>query len=135
MVAPGLALKVVLAVALAGAIVLSATARAPRKPLPTGDLRWLLLGSLALYAVALVAFLKRYSELGALLAAAGIATSTLAAWLSRGADTGGDPPRGDEPIDEPPPPDPEWAPSFDWAQFERDLRAYADRQRDPVGSA
>ena len=112
-----------MAVVLGGAIILSASARAPRKPLARADLRWLLLGALALYGVGLVAFLKHHPALAVLLAAAGIATSTLAAWLSRGADSGGRPPHEEEP----PPPDPDWPPSFDWARFERDLRAYAER--------
>lgn len=120
--------KVVLAVALIGAIMVSALAKAPKKPLPRADLRWLLLGAAALYAVGLVAFLKHDSEVAALLAAGGIATSTLAAWLSRGADRGGGPPRTGEPADGEPP---DTGPSIDWAQFERDLR-YADRSREPV---
>ena len=126
--AAGFVWKIVIAVALAGAILVSMSARAPRKPVPRADLRWLLLGSLALYAVGLIAFLKHDSGAAALLAAGGIATSTLAAWLSRGADTGDDPPTGDEP----PSPDPGGPLSFDWAQFERDFRAYTERARDPV---
>jgi len=126
--------KVVLAVALIGAIVLSASAKAPRRSLPRSDLRWLLLGAAALYAVGLVAFLKHHSEVAALLAAGGIATSTLAAWLSRGADTGDEPPWSGDPADERPP---DSGPSIDWAQFERELREYADRSdrsrtREPV---
>lgn len=123
------------AIVLAGAIIISASVRAPRKPLPRADLRWLLLGALALYAVGLVAFLKHHPELAALLFAGGIATSTLAAWLSRGADAGEGPRRGQDPTDEHPPEEPNGTPSFDWAQFERDLKAYADRTRDPVRSA
>jgi hypothetical protein len=126
--------KLALAIALAVAIILSASARAPRKPLPRPDLRRLVAGALALYVVGLVALLKHHSGLAVLLFASGIATSTLAAWLSRGTDAGGGPPRGDEPFDEQPPPDPDGMPTFDWAQFERELRAYAERGRDPVAS-
>ena len=128
MVAAGFVWKIVIAVALAGAIVISVSARAPRKPVRWADLRWLLLGALALYAVGLIAFLKHESGAAALLAAGGIATSALAAWLSRGVDTPDDPPAGGEP----PSLDPVGPLSFDWAQFERDLRAYTDRARDPV---
>jgi hypothetical protein len=133
-VAPSFLWKLALAVALAGAIIISASARAPRKPLPRDDLRWLLLGALTLYAVALVALLKHHGELAMLLFAAGISISTLAAWLSRGSDAGGGPPRGGDPADEPPPPDPDGAPGFDWPQFERDLLAYTNRVRKPVHS-
>jgi hypothetical protein len=132
LVAPSFVWKLALAVALAAAIIVSASAKAPRKPLPQAELRGLLAGALALYAVALVALLDHRSELAVLLFAAGIVTSTLAAWLSRGSDAGGGPPRGDEPVDEQPPPDPDGALGFDWAQFERDLLAYTDRLRDPV---
>ena len=129
MFAIGFVLKVLLAVALIGAIVASASAKAPGKPLPRADLRWLLLGAGALYAVGLLAFLKHHSDVAALLAAGGIATCALAAWLSRGAESGGDPPRRGEPDDEQPP---DSGPSFDWAQFERELREYAERSREPV---
>jgi hypothetical protein len=129
MFAIGFVWKVLLAIALIGAIVLSASAKAPRKPLPRGDLRWLLLGAGALYAVGLVAFLKHHSEVAALLAAGGIATSSLAAWLSRGIDTGGGPSPGADPADGEPP---NAGPSIDWAQFERELREWADRSREPV---
>jgi hypothetical protein len=125
----GFVFKFLLAVALIGAIVLSASAKAPAKALPRADLRWLLLGAGALYAVGLVAFLKHHSDVAALLAAGGIATSTLTAWLSRGSDAGGDPPRRGEPDDEQPP---DSGPSIDWPQFERDLQEYAGRSRAPV---
>jgi hypothetical protein len=58
--------------------------------------------------------------------------SALAAWLSRGSDSGGPPP-GDEPADEQPPPDPDGVPQFDWAAFERAFRAY-DSRREPTGT-
>ena len=131
--APSTVWKLALAVALGAAIVVSASARAPRKPLPRAELHWLLLGAVALYAVGLAALLAHRSQLAVLVFAAGIATSTLTAWLSRGSDAGGGPPR-DEPVDQQPPPDPDGLPRFDWAQFERELRAYTDRQRDPVRS-
>lgn len=127
--------KLVLAVALGGAIVLSASIRAPRKPLRPADLRWLALGVLALYGVGLVALLKHHGEVAALLFAGGIAASTLAFWLSRGIDAGGWPPRNDRPVDEDPPEDPGSGPEFDWPQFERELHAYVERSRDPVGTS
>ena len=124
-----------MAVALGAAIVVSASAKAPRRPLPRAELHWLLLGALALYAVGLAALLVHRSQLAVLVFAAGVATSTLTAWLSRGSDAGGGPPPDDDPVDQQPPPDPDGLPSFDWAQFERDLLAYTDRRRDPVHSS
>lgn len=127
--------KLALAIGLAGAIAVSVSARAPRKPLARADLRWLVLGAFALYAVALAALFTHHSELAVLLFAAGIATSTLAAWLSRGSEPGGGTPRPDDPLDEQPPPEPGDGPSFDWALFERDLRAYAEeRSQDLISS-
>lgn len=128
--APVFLWKLLLALALAAAIIASASARAPRRPLPRTDLRWLLSGATALYAVGLVALLTHHSQLAVLLFAAGVATSTFAAWLSRGTDRGGGPRRFEGPVDEPPPPD--GAPEFDWAQFERELLAYAERSREVV---
>ena len=122
--------KVALATVLAALIIASASARAPRRRLRWSDLRWLLLGAVALYAVGLIAIAKHLSQAAILLFAAGIAASALAAWLSRGPDHGGGPPRGDEPVDEQPPPDPDGLPAIDWAAFEREVRAYAERSRD-----
>lgn len=132
--APSTLWKLALAVVLAAAIVASASVKAPRKPLPREELRWLLTGAVCLYAVGLLALLERRSELSALVFAAGIAISALAAWLSRGSDAGGGPPRGDEPVDEQPPPNPDGLPQFDWEQFERDLLAYTDRSRNLINS-
>jgi hypothetical protein len=86
-------------------------------------------GALALYVAGVVASLTHHEVLAAVVYAGGIATSALAAWLSRGSDSGG-PPR-DEPVDEQPPPDPDAIPSFDWAAFERELGAY-ERERERV---
>lgn len=116
--------KLALAVGLAGAIIVSVSARAPRKPLAGADLRRLVVSAIALYAVALMALLKHHSELAVLLFAAGIAISALAVWLSRGAEPGGGPPSWEDPVDERPPPDPGEPPSFDWVLFERELREY-----------
>ena len=132
--ASSFAWKLALAVALAGAIIVSASARAPRKSVPRGDLQWMMIGALALHAVAVLAVLKHHGQLAILLFAGGIATSTLAAWLSRGREDGG-PPRGDQPSHDGPPPGPEGLPTFDWARFERELFAYCSRSRDPVHSS
>jgi hypothetical protein len=131
-VAPSTLWKLALAVALVAAIVVSASAKAPSKPLPRRELRWLLAGALGLYAAGLLALAEHHSQVAVLVFAAGIATSALAAWLSRGTDAGGGPPSDDEPVDEHPPPDPDGVPRFDWAEFERELLAYAKRSRDPV---
>ena len=65
----------------------------------------------------------------------GIAACALAAWLSRGAE-GEDPPDGggDDPTDRRPPPDPDGLPEFDWHAFERQVRAYTNRSRQPAGA-
>jgi len=124
----------VLAVALGGAILASAYARAPRRTFPSSDLRRLVLGALVLYAVGFAASLTHHPALAVVLFASGITVSALAAWLSRGNDSGGGPPRGDEPVDEQPPPDPDGVPRFDWAAFEREFNDYARRPGEPVGT-
>jgi hypothetical protein len=130
-----LAWKLALAIALAGAIIIGASARAPRRSIPRGDLQRLLLSAAALYAVALLALLKHRGPLTILLFAAGVATSALALWLSRGHEDGGPPP-GEEPIERHPPPGPDGlGATFDWVRFERELRAYTDRTRDAVTSS
>jgi hypothetical protein len=132
LVPPSYAWKLVLAVALGGAIVASAYAKAPSRSSPGAELRRLVLAAIALYAVGVMALLKHHGQLAVVLYGAGVAVSALAAWLSRGTDPGGGPPGDDEPADEHPPPAPDGAPRFDWPAFERDLQAYADRQRDPA---
>jgi len=104
----------VLAVVLGGAIIASAYAKAPRRAFSGGDLRRLVFAALVLYAT-------------------GIVISALAAWLSRGSDSGGGPPPGDDPADEQPPPDPDGVPQFDWAAFEREFRVYSERG-EPTGT-
>jgi hypothetical protein len=126
--------KIVLAVALGAAIFASAYARAPRRQFPRGDLRRMVLAAIVLYAVGMAASLTHHAILAAILYASGITVSALAAWLSRGNDSGGGPHRGDEPVDEQPPPEPDGIPGFDWLAFERDFAAYARRQRDPAGT-
>ena len=134
MLSPSFAWKLVLAIALGAAIFASAYARAPRRSVPRADLRRMVAGALALYAAGIVASLTHHTALAAVVYAGGIATSAFAAWLSRGSDWGGGPPR-DEPVDEQPPPDPDGIPTFDWAAFERDLAAYTrTRERTPVAS-
>src|SRR5438874_6874609 len=130
---PSFAWKLVLAVVLAAAIIASAYAKAPRRSFPGGDLRRLVFAALVLYAVGLVASLSHHGALAAVLYATGIMVSALAAWLSRGSDSGGGPPPGDDPADEQPPPDPDGVPQFDWAAFEREFRVYSERG-EPTGT-
>lgn len=132
LVAPADSWKLVLAIALFGAVVASARSRPPRRSLPGTELRRLVLGALALYGAGLAASLTRHALLAVILYAGGIVVSALAAWLSRGVDSRGGPPPHDEPEDAPPPPSPDGAPHFDWAAFERDLHEYARRRRDRV---
>ena len=114
-------------------IVLSAHARAPRSPVPGGDLRRLVASAVCLYIVGAVAWVTRHAALAVAVYAAGVATATLAAWLSR-ADDSHEPPRpGDvDPSGNEPPPDPDGL-GFDWAVFERELAAYTQRARDATG--
>ena len=80
-----------------------------------------------------LASLTHHPALAGVVYAAGIMVCALAAWLSRGTDSE-DPPRGNEPGDERPPPEPDGVPKFDWAEFERAFRAHSERQgRDRAG--
>jgi len=126
-VPPSDAWKVVLAIALAAAIFVSLYARAPRRAVPGSELRRLVISALGLYAIGGLASFTHHPMLAALVYAAGIAVCALAAWLSRGTDSE-DPPDGEEPEDEQPPPEPDGVPRFDWAAFEQQFRAYAERR-------
>ncbi len=128
--APSEAWKVVLAIALVAAIFISLYARAPRRAIPGTDLRRLVLSALGLYGVGGLASLSHHPMLAAVVYAAGIVVCAFAAWLSRGSDSE-DPPGGEEPVDEQPPPEPDGLPTFDWDAFERDFRTYSERQ--PAG--
>jgi hypothetical protein len=127
---PSFAWKLVLAIALGGVIVASARAHPPRRTIPAPDLRRLVGAALMLYAVGLAASLTHHPVLAAGLYAAGIASSALAAWLSRGADSEG-PSDPEFPAEEPPSPNPDGAPWFDWSAFEAEFRAYARRRDAP----
>ncbi len=131
---PSVAWKLLLALVLVGAIVLSACSRAPSQPLPRRELHRLVLAALILYGVGVFASMTHHALLAGVVYVAGIAACALAAWLSRGGDSE-DPPRGgDEPIDEQPPPEPDGVPRFDWRAFERDFRDYSERsRRQPTG--
>ena len=122
--------KLAFAVVLLGAILASACVRAPRRSVPPGELRRLVICALALYGVGGLASLSHHPALAGLVYGAGISIAALAAWLSRGRDQE-DPPDGDQPVAPPPPPDPDALPRLDWQRFERDFRDYARRQRPP----
>lgn len=112
------------------AIAASACVRAPRRSAHPAELRRLVACALALYAVGGLASLTHHPVVAGLVYAAGIAVAALAAWLSRGRDQE-DPPDGDQPLEQPPPPDPDGVPWLDWARFEREFREYARRQAPP----
>jgi hypothetical protein len=132
MLSPSFAWKLVLAIALVAAIAASAYAKAPRRALPGADLRRMVIGAIALFTAGMLSSLTHHAVLAAVVYAAGTGVLALAAWLSRGSDSGGGPPP-DEPVDEQPPPDPDGVPTIDWAAFERELNAYArERTREPV---
>ena len=130
MVHPSVAWKVVLTIALAAAIFVSLYARAPRRAISGTDLRRLVISALGLYAAGGVTSLTHHPVVAAVVYAAGIVVCAFAAWLSRGSDSE-DPPGGEEPVDEQPPPEPDGLPTFDWNAFEREFRAYSDRE--PAG--
>lgn len=128
------ALRLGLAVAFCIAIFISAFARAPRQSVPSNELRRLVACALILYAVGALASLSHHSIIAGFVYGAGIMTSALAAWLSRGRDQEDPPDDDDDPGGEPPGPEPDGLPSLDWAAFERDFRAYDRRQREPSPS-
>src|SRR5947209_2397323 len=130
---PTLIWKLVLGLALAGAIFLSVFIRAPRRSFPREDLRGMVLGALALYLVGVVASVTHHGVMSAILYACGIALSAFAAWLSRGSDPHRPPPDSEADPSEPPTPDgPGDHPLLDWPVFERQFRAYAHRhERSP----
>jgi hypothetical protein len=125
------AVKLTFALALVGAIFLSACARAPRQSVPRCELRRLVLCALTLYAVGGLASLTHHGALAGLVYGSGILVAALAAWLSRGRDADDPPDDSDEPVDEQPPPEPEGVPRLDWAAFEREFRDYAQRVGQP----
>ena len=132
---PSFAWKLVLVLVLVGGIMLSALARAPRRPLPRGELRRLVLAALTLYAVGVLASVTHHAALAGFVYVSGIAACALAAWLSRGSDSEDPPDGGSEPVDPEPPPDGrDGLPVFDWMAFERQFRSYSSRPRDPAGA-
>jgi hypothetical protein len=124
---PSVAWKLVLALALMAANFVSLDARAPEHAVPGSDLRRLVVSALGLYAVGGLASLTHHRLLAALVYSAGIVVCALAAWLSRGSDSE-DPPGGEDPVDEQPPPEPDGLPRFDWDLFEREFRTYSERE-------
>ncbi len=129
---PSAAWKLVLALALAGAICGSLIVRAPKRAAAGSELRRLVLSAIVLYAVGGLASITHHPGLAGFVYAAGIALCALAAWLSRGSDSE-DPPGGEEPVDEQPPPRPDGLPTLDWVHFEAQFREYAERRREPLG--
>ena len=125
--------RIAFAIGLCVAIFLSVCARAPSRSVPSWELRRLMFCALMLYAVGVLAKLTDHGLLAGLVFSGGIMLSTLAAWLSRGRDQE-DPPDGDQPIDEHPPPEPDGMPRIDWAAFEREFRRYERglRERSPA---
>jgi hypothetical protein len=128
-VPPSDAWKLVLAIVLGAAILLSAWGRAPRRAVSRTDLRRLVVSAIGLYAVGGLASLTQHPALAGFAYALGIVICAFAAWLSRGNDSEDPPSDGEDPADEQPPPEPDGVPRFDWAAFERDFRAWeADRE-------
>jgi hypothetical protein len=126
--------KLILASGLGAAILLGAMARAPRRPIPRADLRALVAGALLLYGVGLIASLSHRSTLAAVLYGSGIAISSLAGWMSRGADSGDPPPGSGHSEEPPPPPDTHLGAGFDWEALERQFREPGRHgEHQPVG--
>ncbi len=124
--------RLTFALVLGLAIFVSAFAQAPRRRVAPRELVRLVLCALVLYAVGWLATSTRHMVLAAVVYTSGISVATVAVWLSRGRDQE-DPPADDEPVDQPPPPDPDGIPRFDWAGFERDFREWERRPREPAG--
>jgi hypothetical protein len=121
--------KLMAAIALGAAIIVSLRARPPRQSIPAVDLRRMVFGALVLYGVGSAAWITHHHALATGVYAAGILTASLAAWLSRGRDSD-ELRRGLEDIDGGPPFGPD---EFDWPSFERDFLAYAEGRREPAG--
>jgi hypothetical protein len=128
MVSTSAARKLAPAIALGLAILLSAFLPAPRRAVSRAGLRRLMVGALSCYLIGGLAALTSYGGLAGPVCAAGIATCALAAWLSRGRDSG-DPPRAQTAL---PPPDPDGPPELDWAAFEREFREYSEPRPEPA---
>jgi hypothetical protein len=129
-VSTSVAWKLGLAVALGLAILLSAFLPAPRRAVSGGGLRRLLFCALSCYLIGGLAALTDHAGLAGPVCAAGIATCALAAWLSRGRDSG-DPPRAQTTLP-PPHPGPDGLPELDWAAFEREFREYSRARPEPA---
>jgi len=133
---PSFAWKLVLVVLLVAGILVSACARAPRRPLPRVELRRLVLAALMLYGVGVFASLTHHPLLAGVVYVSGIGACALAAWLSRGIDPEDPPDDGGQgpPGHGPHPDGPDGLPAFDWTAFERQFRAYSRRHREPAGA-
>jgi hypothetical protein len=124
--------RLAFAAVLGVAIFVSAFARAPRHSAGPGELRRLVLCALLLYAVGWLGSETGHKVLAGFVFAFGISVAAVAAWISRGRDQD-DPPDEGEPVDRPPPADPDGVPRFDWARFERDFQRWSQRPREPTG--
>ena len=122
---PSIAWKLAFVLVLVCGILLSACARAPRRPLPGAELRRLVLAALTLYAVGVCASLTHHPFLAGTVYVSGILACALAAWLSRGGGPEDPPDDDDRPADPEPPPEPDGLPEFECAAFERQFRAYS----------
>jgi hypothetical protein len=122
--------KLALALVLAGAILFSLFARAPRSSLSGDQLRRLVLSALLLYSVGAFAWLTDHRALAAVVCAGGTVVAALAAWFSRGSTPDDPPSRPEEPADPEPPAAPDGEPEFDWVAFEQGFRTYSNRQRE-----
>jgi hypothetical protein len=122
--------KLLLTLALLGAIVCSVKVRAPREAAERGELRRLVVAAVILYLVGTLASICDHGMLAAGVYAAGILVCSLAVWLSRGInrDDGHDDGCDDGPPgDQRPPPGPDGFPTFNWDEFERELHAWSQR--------
>jgi hypothetical protein len=119
--------------ALGAAVVAAARVRAPRRRVGPWELSRLVVGALALYAAGFAALRGHRAMLATIAFAGGVATATLAAWLSRGhrpddpPDDGSGPPRSDQP----PPPEPDGVPPIDWDRFDRERRSWERHRTAP----
>jgi hypothetical protein len=128
-VTPLLIGKLLLGLLLVVAIGIAARGRAPRRAPAPAELRRLVASALVLYAVGLIALIDGHPTLSTIAFACGVGTASLAAWLSRGADSDDDGPSGGhEPPEGVPPPDPEGLSAWDWERFDRERHDWEQRR-------
>jgi hypothetical protein len=121
--------RLIVSAGLAALIFASVLAKAPARFSAASQPRKLVVGSLALYAAGMAAWITGHLRIATVLFGIGIGAATLGAWLSRAAD-GHERFRMDDSGHPEDPRDPGGTQLFDWEAFERELLDYTSRERD-----